>query len=106
MATGTGKTLVMGMIVVWQVANALTYPKRKDFSRAIFAVAPGLTVKERLRVLYPGEADNVYDQFALCPSEAMRQQVNRAEILVENWHALMPLEPTERSVVKKGREIR
>ncbi len=104
MATGTGKTLVMGMIVVWQVANALTYPKRKDFSRAIFAVAPGLTVKERLRVLYPGEADNVYDQFALCPSEAMRQQVNRAEILVENWHALMPLEPTERSVVKKGRE--
>ena len=104
MATGTGKTLVMGMIVVWQVTNALTYPKRKDFSRAIFAVAPGLTVKERLRVLYPGEADNVYDQFALCPSEAMRQQVNRAEILVENWHALMPLEPTERSVVKKGRE--
>lgn len=104
MATGTGKTLVMGMIVVWQVANALTYPKRKDFSRAIFAVAPGLTVKERLRVLYPGEADNVYDQFALCPSEAMRQQVNRAEILVENWHALMPLEPTVRSVVKKGRE--
>ncbi len=104
MATGTGKTLVMGMIVVWQVANALTYPKRKDFSRAIFVVAPGLTVKERLRVLYPGEADNVYDQFALCPSEAMRQQVNRAELMVENWHALMPLEPTERSVVKKGRE--
>ena len=104
MATGTGKTLVMGMIVVWQVTNALTYPKRKDFSRAIFAVAPGLTVKERLRVLYPGEADNVYDQFALCPSEAMRQQVNRAEILVENWHALMPLDVPERSVVKKGRE--
>lgn len=104
MATGTGKTLVMGMIVVWQAANALTYPKRKDFSRAIFVVAPGLTVKERLRVLYPGEADNVYDEFALCPSEALRQQVNRAEILVENWHALMPLTPPERSVVKKGRE--
>ena len=104
MATGTGKTLVMGMIVVWQVANSLTYPKRKDFSRAIFVVAPGLTVKERLRVLYPGEADNVYDQFALCPSEAMRQQVNRAELMVDNWHALMPLEPTQRSVVKKGRE--
>jgi type III restriction enzyme len=104
MATGTGKTLVMGMIVVWQVTNALTYPKRKDFSRAIFVVAPGLTVKERLRVLYPGEADNIYDDFALCPSEALRQQVNRAEILVDNWHALMPLTPPERSVVKKGRE--
>ena len=104
MATGTGKTLVMGMIVVWQVANALTYPKRKDFSRTIFVVAPGLTVKERLRVLYPGEPDNVYDEFGLCPSEATRQQINRTEILVDNWHALMPLVPPERSVVKKGRE--
>jgi len=104
MATGTGKTLVMGMIVVWQVANALAYPKRKDFSSALFVVAPGLTVKERLRVLYPGEPDNVYDEFGLCPAEAMRQQINRADILVDNWHALMPLEPTERSVVKKGRE--
>lgn len=104
MATGTGKTLVMGMIVVWQAANALAYPKRKDFSRAIFVVAPGLTVKERLRVLYPGEVDNVYDEFGLCPSEALRQQINRAEILVDNWHALMPLAPPERSVVNKGRE--
>lgn len=104
MATGTGKTLVMGMIAVWQVANALAYPKRKEFSRAILVVAPGLTVKERLRVLYPGEPDNVYDEFALCPSEAVRQQINRAEILVDNWHTLMPLDVPERSVVKKGRE--
>lgn len=104
MATGTGKTLVMGMIVVWQAANALTYPQRKDFSPAIFVVAPGLTVKERLRVLYPGEPGNVYDEFSLCPSEALRQQVNRADILVDNWHALMPLAPPERSVVKKGKE--
>lgn len=105
MATGTGKTVVMAMIVVWQALNALAYPKRgKDFSRAVFVVAPGLTVKERLRVLYPGEPDNAYDQFALCPSEAMRQQLNRAEILVDNWHALMPLSTPERSVVKKGRE--
>lgn len=104
MATGTGKTLVMGMVVVWQVANALSYPKQKDFSAAIFVVAPGLTVKERLRVLYPGEVDNVYDEFGLCPSESLRQKINRAEILVDNWHALMPLVPPERSVVKKGRE--
>ena len=69
MATGTGKTVVMAMIVAWQVLNALAYPKRgKDFARVVFVVAPGLTVKERLRVLYPGEPDNAYDQFALCPS--------------------------------------
>jgi type III restriction enzyme len=48
MATGSGKTTVMGMIIAWQTLNAITYPKRsKDFSKAIFVVAPGLTVKER-----------------------------------------------------------
>src|SRR5574340_26595 len=105
MATGSGKTAVMAMIVTWQVLNALTYPKRnKDFSRAIFIVAPGLTVKERLRVLYPGEPDNDYDTFCLCPSEALRQKLNQAELLVENWHALMPLKEQDRSVVKKGAE--
>ena len=65
MATGSGKTTVMAMLITWQVLNALTFPKRnKDFSRAIFIVAPGLTVKERLRVLYTGEPDNFYDAFA------------------------------------------
>ncbi len=105
MATGSGKTTVMAMIITWQVLNALTYPKRsKDFSRAIFIVAPGLTVKERLSVLYPGESDNFYDQFGLCPSEALRQKLNQMEILIENWHSLMPLKQPDRSVVKKGSE--
>ncbi|WP_305041139.1 BPTD_3080 family restriction endonuclease [Geoalkalibacter sp.] len=105
MATGTGKTTVMAMVITWQVLNALTYPKRnKDFSRAVFIVAPGITVKERLRVLYPGEPDNFYDVFGLCPSETLRQKLNRLELLIENWHSLMPLKQTERSVVKKGAE--
>ncbi len=105
MATGSGKTTVMAMLITWQVLNALTYPKRnKDFSRAIFIVAPGLTVKDRLRVLYPGEKDNYYDAFSLCPSDSLRQKLNQAEILIDNWHALMPLKEQERSVVKKGKE--
>ena len=105
MATGSGKTTVMAMIVTWQVLNALTYPKRtRDFSRTVFVVAPGLTVKERLRVLYPGDPANYYDIFGLCPSDALRQKLNQVELLVENWHTLMPLKQTERSVVKKGAE--
>lgn len=105
MATGSGKTTLMAMIITWQVLNALTYPKRnKHFSRTVFVVAPGLTVKDRLRVLYTGEPDNYYDAFGLCPSEALRQKLNQAEILIENWHSLMPLKQTERSVVKKGGE--
>ena len=104
MATGTGKTTVMAMIITWQVLNALTYPQRqKDFSRAVFVVAPGLTVKERLQVLLPRE-NSYYDQFNLCPSEALRQKLNQAEVLIENWHTLMPLKKADRSVVKKGDE--
>jgi type III restriction enzyme len=105
MATGTGKTTVMAMIISWQVLNAISYPKRnKDFSKAIFIVAPGLTVKERLQVLLPGHLNNYYDDFNLCPSEIFRHKLNQAEILIENWHTLMPLKQAERSVVKKGAE--
>lgn len=105
MATGTGKTPLMAMIITWQVLNALTYPKRKgDFSHSVFVVAPGLTVRERLRVLYPGEPDNLYDAFGLCPTDALRQKLNRMNLLVENWHTLMPLKEQDRSVVRKGRE--
>lgn len=105
MATGSGKTTVMAMLITWQVLNALSYPKRnKDFSRTIFIVAPGLTVRERLQVLYPGHPANYYDTFSLCPSEALRSKLNQVELLVENWHSLMPLKVPERSVVKKGAE--
>ena len=105
MATGSGKTTVMAMLITWQVLNAVTYPKRsKDFSRVIFIVAPGLTVKERLQVLYPGHDGNAYDEFSTCPSQSLRQRLNQAEVLVENWHKLMPAKEQERSVVKKGRQ--
>ena len=105
MATGSGKTTVMAMIITWQVLNALTYPKSpRKYSSGVLLVAPGLTVKDRLRVLLPGEVDNYYDSFVLCPSEAMRQMLNRADILIENWHTLMPLRDKDRSVVKKGME--
>jgi len=105
MATGSGKTTVMAMIVTWQVLNALTYPKETHrFSKTVFVVAPGLTVKDRLKVLYPGEEKNEYDAMGLCPDEPSRRKLNQVDILVENWHTLMPLKAAERSVVKKGTE--
>lgn len=104
MATGSGKTTVMAMIITWQVLNAVSYPTDKRFSKAIFIVAPGLTVKSRLQVLMPGNEKNSYDDFQLCPNEALRTRLNQAEILIENWHTLMPLKEQERSVVKKGKE--
>src|SRR3546814_19136006 len=104
MATGSGKTTVMAMVITWQVLNALAYPKRnKDFSKAVFIVAPGLTVRERLQVLLPGNPANVYDEFNLCPSEALRQKLNRAEVLLENWPSPMPPKPAARPAGGTGR---
>src|SRR5580704_3134939 len=62
MATGTGKTIVMAMLIAWQVLNKNTYPQDKRFSKNIFIVAPGLTVKSRLQVLIPGLND-YYQEF-------------------------------------------
>ncbi|MBK6291701.1 MAG: DEAD/DEAH box helicase family protein [Ignavibacteria bacterium] len=105
MATGSGKTTLMGMIITWQALNAMMFPREtKRFSKAIFIVAPGITVRDRLQVLMPGDERNVYDEFVLCPTAAMRQKLNGAVILNENWHSLMPLKQSERSVVKKGQE--
>ena len=104
MATGTGKTTLMALIIAWQTLNAINYPKDKRYSKAVLIVAPGLTVKSRLQVLMPGNENNMYDEFRICPNEAMRQKLNRVELLIENWHTLMPLKEQNRSVVKKGKE--
>ncbi len=53
MATGSGKTVVMAMLIAWQVINKVTYPQDDRFSKYVFVVAPGLTVKSRLQVLLP-----------------------------------------------------
>lgn len=51
MATGTGKTVVMAKLIAWQILNKVTYPQDSRFSKYIFIIAPGLTVKSRLQVL-------------------------------------------------------
>jgi len=104
MATGSGKTSVMALIITWQTLNAISYPKDKRYSKGIFIVAPGLTVKSRLQVLNPRDEKNVYDEFRLCPNATMRQKLNQVELVIENWHALMPLKEQVRSIVKKGKE--
>jgi type III restriction enzyme len=58
MATGSGKTIVMATLIAWQVSNKVTYPQDARFSKHIFVVAPGLTVKSRLQVLEPAAGKN------------------------------------------------
>lgn len=67
MATGSGKTILMGMLIAWQVLNKVTYPQDKRFSKNILLIAPGLTVKSRLQVLVPGTSGNYYTEFQIIP---------------------------------------
>ncbi len=68
MATGSGKTLVMGLVIAWQVINKVTYPQDTRFSKNILVVAPGLTVKSRLAVLQPSGKRNYYEAFRMVPT--------------------------------------
>ena len=57
LATGAGKTTVMAMLIAWQTINAVRRPGSKNFSRGFLVCAPGLTIKDRLRVLQPNDPD-------------------------------------------------
>ncbi len=85
MATGSGKTTVMAMLVAWQAINSAR-KESKDFSRAFLVVAPGITIKDRLRVLLPSEPGNYYDTREIVPPE-MLPEIRRAEIVITNYHA-------------------
>jgi len=100
MATGSGKTIVMAMLISWQVLNKVTYPQDARFSKYIFVVAPGLTVKSRLRVLMPSEIENYYDEFNVVPI-GLKEKLRQAKILIRNWHALQ-WESEEKIAKKKN----
>jgi type III restriction enzyme len=87
MATGSGKTIVMAMLIAWQVLNKVTYPQDARFSKHIFVVAPGLTVKNRLQVLIPAGTGNYYEAFNIVPV-ALAEKLHQGKVLVRNWHAL------------------
>ncbi len=87
MATGTGKTVVMAMAIAWQILNKVTYPQDPRFSKNIFVVAPGLTVKSRLQVLLPGREGNYYDEFNVVPA-GLKEKLRLGKVLVRNWHIL------------------
>ena len=67
MATGTGKTVVMAMVIAWHILNKVTYTQDTRFAKNVLVVAPGLTVKSRLAVLEPSHPDNYYEAFRVVP---------------------------------------
>jgi type III restriction enzyme len=86
LATGAGKTTVMAMLIAWQTVNAVRRPGSKNFTRGFLIVAPGLTIKDRLRVLMPNDPDSYYASRELIPGD-MLADVKRAKIVITNYHA-------------------
>ncbi len=96
LATGAGKTTVMAMLIAWQTINAVRRPGSKRFTRGFLVVAPGLTIRDRLRVLQPNDPDSYYASRELVPSD-MLDEVNRAKIVITNFHAFKLRERIELS---------
>ena len=102
LATGAGKTTVMAMLIAWQTINAVRRPTSSRFSRGFLVVTPGLTIRDRLRVLQPNDPDSYYASRELVPND-MLGDLERAKIVITNYHAFKPRERLELS--KGGRSL-
>ena len=100
MATGSGKTIVMAMVIAWQVLNKVSYPQDSRFAKNVLVIAPGLTVKSRLAVLGPSQSENYYEEFRIVPSDLF-DKLRQGRVLIHNWHALN-WETEERIAKKRG----
>src|SRR5690606_19905221 len=108
MATGSGKTVVMAMLIAWTFCNRGRRPADVRFPNGVLVVCPNLTVKERLQVLRPEHPDNDYEAFDLVPSSLLTE-LRKGRVLVENWHRFLPESPHVEggrtyAVVNKGEE--
>jgi type III restriction enzyme len=98
LATGAGKTTVMAMLIAWQTINAIRKPNSRKFTRGFLIVSPGLTIKDRLRVLQPNDPDSYYESREIVPGD-MLPDLERAKIVITNYHAF---KLRERINISKG----
>ena len=102
LATGAGKTTVMAMSIAWQTINAVRRPGSRRFTRGFLVVTPGVTIRDRLRVLQPNDPDSYYASRELVPNDMLRD-LERAKIVITNYHAFLRRETLELS--KGGRAL-
>jgi len=101
MATGAGKTTVMAMLMAWQTVNAVRSPTSKLFTRGFLIVSPGITIKDRLRILQPNDPDSYFKAHELVPSD-MLVDMNKAKIVITNYHAFQLRELMDTNKVGKS----
>ena len=102
LATGAGKTTVMAMLIAWQTINAVRHPQSQRFTNGFLVVTPGITIKDRLRVLQPNDPDSYYQSRELVPND-MLPDLEKARIVITNFHAFKLRDRIELS--KGGRSL-
>ncbi|MEY2762686.1 MAG: hypothetical protein RLZZ43_501, partial [Actinomycetota bacterium] len=106
MATGTGKTTVMGLLAAWSGLNKVAARSDTRFTDQILVVAPNLTVRDRLAGsggVDPRHPESIYVSFELIPPQYSKL-LGQIKVQVMNWHQLAEKEDPKRSVMKRGRE--
>src|SRR3984957_506429 len=86
MATGSGKTVVMAMLIAWHTLNKHANPQDARFSDTFLIITPGITIRDRLRVLLPNDPENYYRQRDILPAQ-LQDQLGQAKIIITNFHA-------------------
>ena len=110
MATGTGKTTVMGMLAAWRILNKVAGRGDARYSDVVLVVCPNVTIRNRLEELKPqaGEA-SLYRTRDLIPAH-LTPQLARGQVLVTNWHVFEPKATRaagqSAKVIRAGREVR
>ncbi|WP_298073061.1 BPTD_3080 family restriction endonuclease [uncultured Bacteroides sp.] len=98
MATGTGKTVVMAMLILYHYLNKSEYHNDTRFADHFLLVAPGITIRDRLGVLMLDESagsrydkKDYYHQRGLIPRqyEKVLGGLNNA-ITITNYHQFEP----------------
>ncbi|MBV8589866.1 MAG: DEAD/DEAH box helicase family protein [Acetobacteraceae bacterium] len=86
LATGAGKTTVMAMLIAWQALNRARAPGSRTFADVFLVICPGITIRDRLRVLLPSDPNSTYALHEIVPPD-MRDHLNRARIVITNFDA-------------------
>ncbi|MGG1574528.1 BPTD_3080 family restriction endonuclease [Fictibacillus sp. NRS-1165] len=100
MATGTGKTVVIAMIIAWQTLNKLNNPFDSRFTSSFLVVTPGITIRDRLRVILPNDKENYYLERDILPLE-LWENLNKAKIVITNYHNFMLKDKSDASKLAK-----
>ncbi|MFH0812511.1 MAG: DEAD/DEAH box helicase family protein, partial [Pseudomonadota bacterium] len=92
MATGTGKTTVMGMLAAWSILNKVANRSDARFSDTVLVICPNITIRERLQELDPNKGEaSLYRTFDLVPPHLM-SDLRKGQVIITNWHVLEPQE--------------